>query len=160
MAETIQFSLSGMPALLTGLRRMSERLEKKTLKHAVKAAADPIAATMKSNLSAQGVGRTFALQKSIGVVTRSYQGGQIAVAVVGVRRGFGTTYRGRKHEPTRIAHLIEGGHEAGGWSREMGGQRVAARPFARPAMDQHRAGAQAIFAATIRSELQQAGRSS
>ncbi len=158
MAEAMQFSIQGIPGVLEGLRRMSERVEKRAVKRAVRAAAKPIVATIKSNLLQQGSQRSGVTRESIGAVIRSYKGSAITVAVMGPRRGFETTYRGRAHDPAKIGHLIERGHKATGWYREMGGARVAAKPFIRPAIDQHRQSTQVIVAAAIRVEIQAASR--
>lgn len=159
MAEAMQFSLEGIPQLLAALRRMDERLEKRTVKRAIVSASKPIVDSIKSNLARQ-VQRTGATEKSIGTVVRTYQSGQTVVAIMGPRTGYATTWRGRKHDPAKIGHLIERGHKASGWAREMGTMQVAAKPFIRTAMDQHRASSQEIFAATIRAELAEIGRAS
>ncbi len=158
MPESMQFSIEGIPGVLEGLRRMSERVEKRAAKRAVTAAAKPIVAAAEINLQSEGAVRTRALLRSLGTVVRTYQRGQITVAVFGPRKGFDTTFRGRRHIPSKIGHLVERGHKASGWHREMGGQFVAAKPFLRPAMDQNRAGSQVIFASVIRAEIQAASR--
>ncbi len=132
---------------------MSERIEKRTVKRAVKAAAKPIVESIKSNLSLQDAIRSGATRESIGTVIRSYQRGLVTVAVMGPLSGRQQTYKGKEVDPAKIGHLIERGHEATGWFREMGGNRVAGKPFVRPAIDQHRESSQVIFVGVIRSEI-------
>lgn len=87
--------------------------------------------------------KTGQLRKSLGFKPKTYKTG--VYAIVGPRSGFATNVDGKKHDPKKIAHLVEGGH---------GGPHAApAHPFLRPAMDQTSASNMALIADEIRKGL-------
>lgn len=159
MAETIQFNLSGDRELLASLRRLNQATEAKVTRKAVGEAVKPIAEAARQNLIRNGTRVTGALAKSMGIVKRSYRNGEIIVAVFGPRRGFQTTYRGKKHDPANIGHLVEYGHQPGGWhAKQASARTVEAKPFMRPAIDAHKGEALDILAVVLRAQIQRVQR--
>ncbi len=158
MANTlpiIQFNLSGDRELLVSLRRLDQAVEAKVTRKAVEEAVKPIVEAARQNLIRNGTRVTGALAKSMGIRKRSYRGGEIIVAVFGPRRGFKTTFRGKKHDPANIGHLVEYGHAPGGWhAKQANARTVAAKPFMRPAIDAHGAEALGILTGVLRAQIQ------
>jgi len=82
------------------------------------------------------VGKTGNLQKSINNRTLLFRKTATVATLVGPKR----RAPGR---PTKYAHLVEFGHNAGGWN--AGGEYVAAHPFVRPTAE--------VARATVATEL-------
>ena len=133
----MRMQLSGDITLLHRFHQLPPKMQKKYGRRGVAKAARQLVKGAKARAPV----RTGQLKKSLGFRPRTYKG--TVLAIVGPRRGFATTDEtGKKHDPARIAHLVEMGH---------GGPRPAPpHPFLRPAMDE----LAPTMAATIARELQ------
>lgn len=117
---------------------------------AMKAVAKPIIASARRRLKKGHGIRTGQLKKSLGVrkILKFPYEGKI-VMYVGAREGFATVEdNGKKHDPARIAHLVEFGHKMA-----TGGQ-VQEKPFLRPAIDEHRSKFNTVFMEKIKKILE------
>lgn len=128
--------LSGDVTLLHKMHQLPLRLQKKHARAAVAKAARRLVKAAKQKCPQ----RTGQLRKSLGFKPRTYKAG--VFAIVGPRSGFATVdENGKKHDPKKIAHLVEGGH---------GGPRAApAHPFLRPAFDETSQSNIALIAAEL-----------
>jgi HK97 gp10 family phage protein len=113
--------LMGDVTLLKRLHDLPVKVQKKIGRRAIAKAARKLVKAAKARVPM----RSGQLKKSIGYRPRTYKSN--VVAIVGPRKGFATTVDGKRHDPAKIAHLVELGH---------GGPYAAeAKPFLRPAMD-------------------------
>jgi len=114
--------LVGDVALMYRFKQLPPKLQKKHGRRGVAKAARRVVKAAKARCPK----RTGQLKKSLGYRPRTYKAG--VFAIVGPRKGFASEVNGRRHDPAKIAHLVELGH---------GGPHAAeAKPFLRPAMDE------------------------
>lgn len=142
----MKLQLSGDITLLARFHELPPKLQKKWGRRGVAKAARLMVKAAKAKCPI----RTGQLKKSLGFRPRTYKTG--VFAVIGPRGGFQTVGGdGRKHDPKKIAHLVEMGH---------GGPHAAeAKPFLRPAMyetaPQCASKIAAELAAGLRAEVKQ-----
>jgi HK97 gp10 family phage protein len=117
----MHLQLSGDITLLARFHELPPKVQKKYGRRGVAKAARLMVKSAKTKCTV----RTGQLKKSLGFRPRTYKTG--VFAVIGPRGGFETVGKdGKKHDPKKIAHLVEMGH---------GGPRPAMpKPFLRPAM--------------------------
>jgi HK97 gp10 family phage protein len=106
-----QFELEGAEELAAKFNDIGKRQMKKILRSAVGFAATPLNAVAKQLVPED----SRQLRKSIGKVTRTYPSTGNSVCIVGPRNDFRArvvTKSGRivLRNPTKYAHLVEGGH--------------------------------------------------
>lgn len=122
----------------------------KECEQGIKAVAKPVIASARRRLKKGHGYLTGQLKKSLGVrkILKYPSEGKI-VMYIGAREGFATvSENGKKHDPARIAHLVEFGHKLA-----TGGQ-VEEKPFLRPAIDEHRGTFSSVFADKIKKILE------
>ena len=142
----MHLQLSGDITLLARFHELPPKMQKKYGRRGVAKAARLMVKSAKAKCPV----RTGQLKKSLGFRPRTYKTG--VFAVIGPRGGFETVGGdGRKHDPKKIAHLVEMGH---------GGPHAAeAKPFLRPAMyetaPQCASKIAAELAAGLRAEVKQ-----
>lgn len=137
----MKLQLSGDIALLYKFHQLPEKLQKKWGRRGVAKGARLMVKAAKAKCPV----RTGQLKKSLGFRPRTYKTG--VFAVIGPRSGFETTdENGKKHDPKKIAHLVEMGH---------GGPRAAPpHPFLRPAMYETAGACASKIAAEMAAGLQ------
>jgi HK97 gp10 family phage protein len=123
---SIQVRVTGLEELKANLKRMPIKMVKQVLRPAVRAAAKPITVEARRKIDQQGLIRTGALRRSIGVKVKTFRN-RAVWAGVGPRRGFNVQYRGKNVDPRRYSHLLEKGTIS-----------QKATPFLRPATDNTR----------------------
>ncbi len=141
----ISVRLIGDKRLTRTLRRLPGKLQRKILRPALRAAASPIAKAAKRKAPK----RSGQLKRSIGVRVVPQRLHRISgglVVDVGPRPGFTTIINGQRHDPQKIAHLVEGGTE-----------NTKAQPFLRPAFDENVGKAKKIIVQRVRKGLAKAG---
>lgn len=85
--------------------------------------------------------RTGQLKKSLGQKGKTYK--DTVVVIVGPRTGYAITDEtGKRHDPAKIAHLVE-----------RGTAKAPAHPFLRPAYDETEAETKALIASEIRTAI-------
>lgn len=120
----INLQIEGIDDLEAALKAVGKKAARAAALVAVQAACEPIVEIAREKAAE----KTGALKASIGWRTKPYRKGDLVVGVIGPRKQF----RGPDgSQPSRYAHLIEFGH----LKRGKSGERVAARPFMRPAAD-------------------------
>jgi len=141
----MHLQLSGDITLLARFHELPPKMQKKYGRRGVAKAARLMVKSAKAKCPV----RTGQLKKSLGFRPRTYKTG--VFAVIGPRGGFQTVGGdGRKHDPKKIAHLVEMSH---------GGPHAAeAKPFLRPAMYETANLCKSIIAAEIELGLQEMGR--
>ncbi len=141
-----KIALYGDKELLWAFDQLPPRLQKKYARRGVTKAGRRIARAAKRHVPV----RSGALKKSLAVKSRTYAKSGTVVAIIGPRTDHETTYQGKRHRPSKIAHLVEMGH---------GGPHAAeAKPFLRPAMYETANLCKSIIAAEIELGLQEMGR--
>lgn len=142
----MKLQLSGDVTLLARFHQLPPKLQKKWGRRGVAKGAR----LMVKSAKAKAPVRTGQLKKSLGFRPRTYKTGLFAV--IGPRAGFETVDEsGKKHDPKKIAHLVEMGH---------GGPRPAPpHPFLRPAMYETASACSAKIAEELTKGLQVEARS-
>lgn len=116
--------LSGAKDLSAALLQFGEEVQAREMKKALKDAA----LLMETAIKDRAPDRTGATQLSIGSRVRHYPRSQRLVVIIGPRYGVSVQVGKKKHEPARVAHLVEFGH--------AGPHPAPAHPFLRPAFDE------------------------
>jgi HK97 gp10 family phage protein len=162
--------LDGGKELNRRLGRLSEALQKKVLRKAVRKPGRLIANAARRKIRHEETGL---LKKSLGVYVKLYKGSWTAVAIVGPRKSVigskGEVYPSRRSNkvwPVKYAHLVEGGtkpHDnppfqrwgTGKWVHMPRGRHPGAKPkpFMEPAFDENHRRASDLLRATLRKEL-------
>jgi len=170
MAFKLSGEIHGLQEVMQRLNKIATAPRRQLLRRAIQVAAQITTKAAKANVRTAGDGL---LKRSIGSSVKVYRKSGIAVAMVGPRTGFkrakgqkirtalGEKYAVANADPTKYAHLVEGGRAAvspkekrvmaaAGIIYGTRARGVAARPFLRPAFDQtkeinKRAIAQVIF---------------
>ncbi len=165
----VTLRMEGGKELAKALAKLGQRVEKKLLKRAVVKGARPIARAAKVKV----VKVSGMLGKSIGVKSIFYPSTGTAVAVIGARVttqgrkrktvGWAKKFGDTKQKPANYAHLVEFGTKPH-WipTTLIDGTIVRrphlhpgtpAKPFMRPAYDQHWRGALNIFGTQLRRDI-------
>lgn len=161
MGFRIQAEFKGLAPLVKQLDGMKKGLRNKTLRSAMRKSASVVNKQAKTNVTAQGIGYTGQLKKSLGVKVKVYPSG-VVIGVVEPRAGFRIAIRGRSraglkairfHDPRKIAHLVEGGTVVR--TNKAGANRglMRARPFLLPALAMSEGRIEEIFAEEIDKAL-------
>ena len=149
-AASVSIRLIGDKRLTRTLKRLPGKLQRKILRPALRAAASPIAKSMKRKAPKRSIPGGGQLKKSIGIRVVPQRKHRIPgglVVDVGPRTGFKATVAGQEHDPQKIAHLVERGTE-----------NTRAQPFERPAFDENVAKAKQILAQRVSKGLAKAAR--
>lgn len=104
MAFAIRARIEGVEALQAILKNLTPATQRKVLRPALNVEGTKILQAAKRNVPV----KTKLLRKSLGKKTKTYKDGTIIV-IVGPRHGFKQTVKGRTQNPTKYAHLVEGG---------------------------------------------------
>lgn len=170
---SVYFKLDGAQALLEHIEFLAAKGVQRILKRAIGMSATPILRQMRLRVR---VGKTGALKASLTKFTKSYKNSGTVIAMIGPDNAVSSADNynaGQRHRPSKIAHLIEYGHDVvrGGkkknlWmgntktNRLQGMARVVghapAYPFVRPAMEGCGDKAREILAKEIGAGLEKA----
>ena len=122
MSSGFAIKMTGQKQVFDAIGKLPEKLTRKVLSPAVRAAAGPVTKAARARIKAQGLIETKSLYRSIGVKVKSDKRG--AWAGIGPREGFATKHNGQNRDPRFYAHLLE-----------MGTSKITKKPFIRPALD-------------------------
>ena len=159
----VKFDRQDLEQILETLQDMPRKITREVVAHALKAAAQPVARSASDfarTLTHSGPGSGL-LAKSISVVLRRYLRGygDNILAVVGPSNQVVGERFGRKHQPSKIAHLVERGHVLRGRridnvtrGKKIG--YVRAYPFLEPAWKANDARMHAIMAHEAEQKIQ------
>jgi HK97 gp10 family phage protein len=128
--------MTGDVALLAKLHSLPIKIQKKYSRRAMTKAGRVVIAATKPHVPVL----YGALEESIGQRGKTY--GSTVITVIGARTGFDwVDENGNKHDPAKVAHLVEMGH---------GGPHAAGpHPFLRPGYDSTKGQCQVIIGAEI-----------
>lgn len=116
-------TVKGDKALARKLKRLPARIVAKAIKKGIRAAAKPMVKTAKQLATRE----TGTLQKSIGIGLKTFRRTGAVQIRLGPRKSItGVGPDGRIRKPFKYAHLVE-----------FGNDKLPARPFMRPAWEQH-----------------------
>jgi HK97 gp10 family phage protein len=170
VASTVSLEITGFEDLISALSQLKNTKARAACRAAISQASVPVSRSQKK-LAPVDSRQT---RKSIGRKIKTYRNSGTTVAIVGPRKGFKaevTDKKGRKvlRNPTRYAHLVEGGHKiAIGGSLPRTGRKapskqgfaggfVAPRPFVVPALEQNRSKCENIMGRVVREHLRKNG---
>jgi len=150
--KDLSVKIVGLSEAMERLSQLPVQMQKSAIGSSLRQAAKPIAAAMKAKAGSTGSG-SGALAESVGIrgVSKSkLKGNQVSAMLIGPLRDspkalikyaayYGKTLSGKLAKAgIRHGHLVEFGHS-------VGGTKVGARPFMRPAFDANIAGSMQIF---------------
>lgn len=122
MAFAIRAKIEGVEALQATLKNLTGACQRKVLRPALNAEGTRILQAARRNVPV----KTKLLRKSLGKKIKTYKDGTVIV-VVGPRRGFKQVNKGKAHNPSFYAHLVEFGAKPHFLSGAKGHQQVAYR---------------------------------
>ena len=131
MEQKIDFT--GLGPLQALLEALPPAFQKRALVPAVRSATYIILNAARVKLVMNRSIRTGLLYTSLGRKVKFYKRTGVAYGVVGPRVGWVGQFNGRRINPNKYAHLVEGGH------LKADGTRVPPKPFLRTAKDENRA---------------------
>jgi len=138
MPGAMTMRITGTRNIEVKLISLGPRVYNRALAGAVQASTKPMIRAARAMVPVD----TGALKKSIGAVRRRNKMRQTVYDVVGSRSGFETVNaRGKKHIPSKIAHLVE-----------------KQTPFLRPAFDEHKDAARAAATAKLKQAVEREAR--
>lgn len=149
-AFRIHFELKGIDTLLELTRGMDLQDQLVTLETVLEEASKPIITTARQNITKEGLIRTGALRKSLGVAIRTYRSSMRLAAYIGARH---IAYAGSvadrtafpiksvgplqgseiKVVPSKYIHLVHNG-----FRHVISGKRIKGKPFLKDAFNAHR----------------------
>jgi hypothetical protein len=104
MSGSIRLTLEGADRLKALLKDLEPATQRRVLRPAITQEATRIAREVKPTLPRQ----TGLLKKSVGKLVKTYAQSHTVVGIVGPRKGFAQVIDGRKHDPAKYGHLVEG----------------------------------------------------
>lgn len=103
----VKASVAGVVATVRMFDHLRQAIRNKILRKSVSTGCVP--QNKKAKATARFRDRTGMLRKSIGIKVRTYRKTASSIGVVGPRYGYTTTYRGKRVDPTKYSHIVEGG---------------------------------------------------
>lgn len=100
--------ITGDKRLIATFRKLPERVGRSAVRKAVNFGATPIVQAARKRIPRESGLSRKALNKRV----KTYPANQGVVAIIGVRRDEGGTYKGRRRVPQFYQHLIHDGHIA------------------------------------------------
>ena len=118
------------------LHQLKDNLQKNILKKAIRAGAKLVLAAVRRRVPV----KSGTLRRALATKVDAIRGTVSVYGLIGVRRRYSRTIRGRLVKPSRYAHFIELGRHA--------------RPYLRPAWEAGRAGYIAAVADVVAREIE------
>lgn len=123
MSLKIKAHIEGIEKVQAILKGLPPQIARRVLRPALTAEGSKVV-TQGKRLVPQATGL---LKKSLGKKTKTYTGSGTVIVVVGPRSGFKTVIAGKKHDPTKYAHLVEFGAKPHSIVSRFGGRKVYGR---------------------------------
>lgn len=153
MAEKFKAELRGTKELAKLLKKLPEKIRKKSLRAAISKASTPILkdakrrVTKDSGLLKKALKRQIETKKKSGIVSAKIGPDKTVQGVVTVyKRKDGSEVKANR-KPVRYAHLVEKGH---------GGKSAKPKPFLFPAFEANKAKALSIMTEELRAAIKKA----
>lgn len=160
--------IEGMDKILKKLSMLKKSAATKVMRKGIAAGTKVVLSGAKARLPTKTkyLGkRSGLLRKSLGRKTKTYRQNGVVVGVVGPRKGFAKVIDGKRVDPVKYAHLVEGGRKAVKANKakvlsdgkQVFGTKVAAvppHPFMRPAIDEQKAGIKQAISKAAGEELE------
>lgn len=114
--------IEGIEDLIQSLKKFTPVVQRKILRPALNAEGTKVLKEARSKVPVD----TKLYRRSLGKRTKTYKNGGVVV-IIGPRRGFKETIKGRPKNPTNYAHLVEWGAKPHSIASRFSGRKVAGR---------------------------------